>query len=89
MESKIYTDSSIVSISSIFRFLFRGSEFDYTFSLSTLIFITEKKKIFRDKIGCQRQPEAIKSEKLAILMVRYDKNIIFCSYHGAHILITC
>lgn len=40
-----------------------------TCSLSTLIFITEKKKtkqktkIFRNKIGCRRQPEAIRIEK--------------------------
>ena len=50
---------------------FDVTKFD-TCSLSTLIFITEKKKerkkkkIVRNKIGCQRQPEAIKSKKSTV-----------------------
>lgn len=50
------------------------TKFD-TCSLSTLTFITEKKKrkeIVRNKIGCQRQPEEIKSKKSATVIVTYD-----------------
>ena len=60
-----------------------------TCSLSTLTFITEKKrkKIVRNKIGCQRQPEAIKSKKSATVIVTYyKKNIFPSSYHGARTL---
>ena len=63
------------------------TKFD-TCSLSTLTFITEKKRkkkeIVRNKIGCQRQPEAIKSKKSATVIVTYDKKIHFLALIMEH-----